>query len=174
MTRIIGLGHRARHGKDTFADLLQHELVSQGATCRVYSFAYSLKCLARTLGMKGKDSKGLQLLGDAVRRFDQDYFIKVLAPQIDDDGRDFAVITDTRYLNEARWIKTQGGVTVKVQRLENGLPFKAADRPDDHPSEAQLADYTWDHNLAAESGDLEGLGRAARWLADQLLMPEAA
>lgn len=167
MTTIIGLGHRARQGKDTLAELIQHRLRGEGARCRVYSFAAHLKAVARQLGMKGKDPKALQLLGDAMRRFDQDVFVKQAAQQVDDDGCDFAIIPDLRRLNEMHWIRSQGGLVVKVQRLENGVPFVARDRDGGHPSEKELEDEVFDDYVMAESGDLEALGLAARWVAER-------
>jgi hypothetical protein len=47
-TKIIGLGHKARHGKDTVASHLLKLL--PGA--RIFSFADDLKALARALGMR--------------------------------------------------------------------------------------------------------------------------
>lgn len=49
------------------------------------------------------------------------------------------VIPDVRYLNEAEWIKSVGGLLIKINR-----PGKVAEG---HVSETQLADFPWDFEI---------------------------
>lgn len=63
---IIGIGHRARQGKDSAARFI-HETFPQQT--RIYSFASSVRAVCRTvLGMEEKDAPLLQLVGTEVFR----------------------------------------------------------------------------------------------------------
>ena len=129
-------------------------------------FSGDLKSYARILGMRGKDSRFLQKLGDALRSLDQDIFVKCLAEQVFSEEPPCVLIPDVRYVNEAEWIKRQGGVLVRVARTEpNGLQYVAQDRDPNHPSEAELNHYDgWGWYIHAESGDITTLQREATLL----------
>jgi hypothetical protein len=65
-----------------------------------------------------------------------------------------ALITDLRYRNEAAYVKSVGGFTVNVSRLNrDGSLFVAPDRPADHPSEIDLDNYNWDYFIRTRDGD---------------------
>ena len=163
MSLLVGFGHKARQGKDMVAGLV-HQALPEHTT--VMRFSGDLKSYARILGMKGKDSRFLQKLGDALRTLDQDIFVKCLAEQIVAEEPACVLIPDVRYTNEAEWIRRQGGLLVRVTRTEpNGLRYVSSDRNPDHVSETELDHYDgWGWYINVQSGDTDGLEQESRFL----------
>jgi hypothetical protein len=160
---VIGIGHRARHGKDTLANGIRHHLGLFGYHALVASFAHELKSLARALGMRGKNSVMLQHLGLAMRALDEDYWIKRLEDRIaqESEAPDVVIVPDVRFPNEARWVASRGGPRIKVSRLmPDGSLFVAQDRDPNHESETALADWHgWENDFTITDGDLDTLHR---------------
>ena len=108
----IGLIGLAGSGKDTAADALMF-------THYRCSFASRLKSIARTLGWNGeKDERGrafLQDLGMAVRRFDEDTWVRLLREEISPPIQQL-VFTDVRFQNEADFVRSIGGIVVRIVR----------------------------------------------------------
>ena len=152
-TAVIGIGHRARHGKDSLAAILLNEV--KGA--RRYSFADDLKALARILGMDTKNGPVLQALGtDVCRSLDPDFWTKRAYWKLQEERPKMAIFPDVRFPNEVAMIRGMGGIVIKVLRLNaDDSPFVASDRPADHPSETALDDYeAWDYCVVARTGEL--------------------
>lgn len=104
----------------------------------------------------GKHPKLLQWWGTEYRRtyFGTNYWVDRLFASIP-ANLDIAMISDTRFPNEADGVKQRGGYAVNVQRLrEDGTQYFSSDRPVDHPSETALDGYNWDYYLKAKSGDV--------------------
>jgi hypothetical protein len=64
-------------------------------------------------------------------------------------GLQIITVTDVRYKNEARFIKSLGGIVVKVDR-----PAREDDG-DQHPSEVSMLNYPFDYNLVNLEGRAE-------------------
>lgn len=156
-TFVVGLGHKARQGKNIVADMLQ-SILTPRYTVRQYSFSRALYDHCRTqYGMGEKDAPLLQRVGLEMREKDEDAWVRAVAWQIVTDKPDVAVITDVRFKNEMRFVKQHGGATVRVMRfLPNGSPYIAGDRPADHPSEIDLDDEEFGCTLYND-GTLEDL-----------------
>lgn len=160
--KIVALGHKARNGKDTVAQLM---LEQDPRRVKIYSFGNALKSFCRVMGwMTTKDGPLLQTIGTEVfRRVDPDKWVRMLSWQIEEEAPAIAVISDLRFINEAEWVKSMGGVTVKIQRIRSdGEPYIAMDRPADHPSEIALDDYPFDLTYRALDGDWERLQHIAQ------------
>lgn len=71
------------------------------------------------------------------------------------------VFTDCRYANEAEWVRSEGGVVVRIDRL--GLPYD----PQDHRSKVILADRLVDYSLL-NCGPIGGFRSAVRELLEHL------
>lgn len=155
-TFVIGLGHKARHGKDSAA---KHLMTKYGAV--KFSFANGLYSVARCcFNMTAKDPVLLQHLGTEVgRRHDDDRWIRNLYWQIKDENPAIAVIPDVRFHNEFEFVKQLGGMNIKVSRYnEDGTPFVAPDRSPTHPSETALDGRDdWDAHFMALTGQLPEL-----------------
>jgi len=93
-------------GKDTFA----REIIEGEKYTAAIAFADYLKHTAHALGWDGmKDDKGrtfLQELGDVVRRYDPEFWIKYVIMQIVENPLiEHWVITDARFDNEVTYLR---------------------------------------------------------------------
>ena len=160
---IIGIGNRARNGKDTAGEaikayydnqtsLLKHHGLSGDLKVSIIKFADALyKECRENYGMVEKDPILLQNVGMFRREEDSDYWIKRAFESIP-NGTNVAILTDVRFLNEANKIKSMGGYLINVIRLnEDGSQYIATDRPNDHPSETELDNYNYDHYIVSKS-----------------------
>lgn len=164
MTLIIGLGSKARQGKDLAAQAIldyydnksrqfsKHGLKPVTRVQRI-GFADALYEVARNeYGMTEKDAPLLQRIGHERRQQDENYWIKRAFEKIL-PTTDIVIIPDTRYKNEAVCIKDQGGYVVSVERYnQDGSRFIANDRPANHPSEIDLDDWNFDFRLINSHG----------------------
>lgn len=172
---VLGFGNKARAGKDTAVEAIvgyfdkslqlahKHGLKNHIPVAQSFKFAGALYEECQTLhGMKEKDAPLLQRVGMQRRAEDPFYWIERCFQKIRDEKPDIALISDVRFLNEAKWIKDIGGYTINVSRLnEDGTKFVADDRPADHPSETELDDWNWDYRLTAKTGQCALVGELA-------------
>jgi hypothetical protein len=160
---IVGFGFRARNGKDTLAAKVADELRSEGLKVAPMALADDLKAFARVLGMKEKNGPLLQALGtDVFRALDEDIWVKCLEARVQESDADVILVTDVRFKNEARWITSQGGVLVRVDRImEDGSTYVAPDRDPNHRSETELKGAHFDLYFQVPNGDMDAMDRAA-------------
>lgn len=168
---IIGLGYKARAGKDTVAA----HLVNNYAFVQE-SFAYPLKeYIGRQIcGFNDKQLYGawketldpewemtprqmLQLIGtDALRKVvHDDFWVIPMKRKLKEHLRNerHIVISDVRFLNEIKMIRSLGGKIVKVER-ENPDKITGFEK---HSSEFQLEAFNeWDF-IIENNGTLETL-----------------
>lgn len=167
---VIGLGHKARHGKDTVARLVRRAVIQQTqADAVTLTFSGDLKATARAMfGMMSKNGALLQTLGTEVFRahVNPDIWVNCFAAQVYDLARDLApddrlviLVPDVRFPNELATIKALGGITVRVTRYNaDGTVYSADDgRQMDHVSETSLNDAEFDMDIRAPSGDFAAL-----------------
>jgi hypothetical protein len=148
MTFYVGLVGTKGVGKSTLAGYLKDELPDAA----IIAFADALR--ADVVAMLGDVYDGIPLLpwleerkatifgpilqgvGEFGRQsFGDDYWIKRLADAA--HCQDVVIVPDVRYVNEAEWIKAQGGLLVSVV----GPPRWEGDQRDpSHPSEAAVPD----------------------------------
>lgn len=168
-TVIVGLGHRARHGKDTVAKLL-HTLAPFDT--KVYSFAAALKTFCRVNGwMTTKDGPLLQRVGTEVFRecVDPEMWVRVLELEIGEDAPRVALVPDMRFKNEKRFVEERG-ISVRVERrLTDGSLYVDPSRPATHRSEIDLAGESFDYSFTASDGGLPTLYEAAKTLRRALI-----
>lgn len=164
-TIVVGIGHRARHGKDTLATKLHTLLPSES---RLYSLADDLKAYCRVAhGMREKNAPLLQDVGQFYRKhYGEDFWINILQSKIEEQQPLIAIVPDVRYFNELHWVERHDGITVKVARLnEDGTLFIDPSRPADHPSECELEQAQFDYHITAKHGEFSVLDQAAQRLA---------
>jgi hypothetical protein len=146
---IIGFTGKAGSGKSS---------VAEATTAKVFSFARSLKDIAKFLGWDGKkEYKGRQLLqqlGDVGREYNPNIWIENLErdmrDQLMDDKYygDISIygIDDVRFDNEGKFIKDNGGIIIELLCDKTNINKKL----DKHISEQGLSkeyiNYTipWD------------------------------
>ncbi len=149
---IIGLGSRARVGKDTawriikrhyphairraFADPLKERLLGTLAPMDLNPFTEdpAQKALIRPLLVE------LGRLGRALR---PDYWVEVLFDSILDDAR-IVVITDVRYANEAAAIQRRGGWVWEITRP--GVECANAEEAEHSAQVSDMADTRIDND----------------------------
>ncbi len=199
---IIGIGNKARQGKDTaaihlnkvfgfkvihFADALYEEcrgvkaFYDEGKNCiyietvdePVYEFKNPLESGIDWIkakghkkdglphnaqwfydGMKEKDPALLQFYGTEFRRkkFAWDYWVDRVRDVISKSPQHNYVIPDTRFKNEAAFIKEIGGEVWRVIRPEYNL----LDRDPNHTSEIDLDSWEFDETILND-GSIEDL-----------------
>lgn len=162
-TLIVGFGHRARHGKDTLAQMV-HELMP--AETKIYKFADALKAHCRVMGwMTKKDGPLLQYIGtDLYRAKNPNIWVDTLNYQIEEEAPQVALVTDMRFPNEKEWVESQG-FSVRVERLnDNGTLYVATDRDPNHFSEIALVDEFFDFSYQIKSGDITTMRQTAMLL----------
>ena len=133
--KIIGISGKAGAGKDTLAQMLVLELYRYGE-CRTVHFADVGKASEiKWLGMTVREL--LQKFGTAIREgVDPDFWVKSLFNIYED--KDFIIIPDVRFPNEAKAIKDRGGILIRIERNGAGAG--------NHISETALDDYKeWDY-----------------------------
>lgn len=180
-SRIVGLGHLSRVGKDSAATYLQHHLQARGKSVKCVSFAWKLKEVAfdlfEYLGVKrpvyyenhpearqvklpsGKTVVDIWVeVGNKLREVDDMVWI---VNAISHPDHDYVIIRDVRYDNEVRAIREFGGQVYRVDRPG----FMGLDTVADN----QLRSYQgWDGYLMND-GDLKKLSATceqvvAEWL----------
>ena len=168
---IIGLGNKARHGKNYAAKCMLAHAAAHGVYGKEYGFADALKAYCRVaFGMRKKDAPLLQYVGtDIFRKKDPDVWVRVLLDTIEDQQPDLAIITDVRFPNEANAVRAAGGKLVHVSRLnEDGSHYVAPDRDPLHLSETALDAYTFDYHITAESGNVAHLRKSSETVLDDI------
>lgn len=156
-TLVIGLGHKARHGKDTVAQAM---LEAGRSTVARIGFADALYDYCRVEhGMTTKDAPLLQRVGVEMRGRNPLTWINAVYWKIVDFSARWnrktpqvVVIPDVRFINEAEFVRGMGGYLIKVERRdENDVLYQATDRDPNHVSEAQLDGYSWDLTITNRS-----------------------
>jgi hypothetical protein len=168
-TVIVGVGNRARHGKDSvvktiiehatrfdarkfaFADELKREVEQIGASDIAFRFGVPLDPnppMDDPLCPNGKQSRVLQFWGEYVRKRDPFYWVNKVRARIEAEQPHIALISDMRYLNEFLYVRSFGGYTVKVFRPG----FVDLSRDPNHPSETELDNAAFDYTIINDKG----------------------
>jgi hypothetical protein len=152
-TFVIGLGHKARHGKDTAARIIMETFPE----AQRFSFADDLYAVCRVMhGMRGKDAPLLQRVGVELREKDEHVWVRPVYEKILMARPLVAVITDVRFPNELDFVHSLGGVCWKVERRRSdGSLFIDPSRPADHVSETSLDGAAWDAVIVNPDGQPE-------------------
>jgi hypothetical protein len=152
-TLVIGLGHKARHGKDTAARTL---IEAYPRLVQRFSFADDLYAVCRVVhGMTTKDAPLLQRVGVEYRERDPETWVRSVYAKILDAKPRVAVITDVRFPNEMAFVKALGGVCWKITRYisRDKTAFVDPSRPPTHISETALDDANWDREFINWDGE---------------------
>lgn len=117
---ILGLSGYARVGKNALADQLENYQQFAFATALKKEVTVMLQAVGINVDVFQTDKEAwrdmLVFWGRKRRELDIDYWIKRLymsAAPLDDKR---IVITDVRYPNEVRWIKSKGGIVIGLDR----------------------------------------------------------
>jgi hypothetical protein len=188
---IIGIGYSKQSGKDTFGDMLINLFKEQNIIICKDAFAEGLKKSLMLLfpqikhrHMWGSEEDkmekipGLSVPGkpyacgrwlcqffgtECCRAIYSDIWVNQLCLRSLQQTSKVTITTDLRHKNEAKLIKDNGGIIIKMDRgIVSG---------DEHQSENDLVDYTdWDLIIENKS-DLESLAKEAKEVFNTLLLP---
>lgn len=166
---IVGLGYKARSGKDTIASYLvkKHNF-------KQIAFADALKrgCM-EIFGLTEEQVYGslkevkdeywnqtprfiLQFVGTECMRniYDKNIWVKAAGKKILENPEDNWVITDCRFPNEAAAIKEWNGILVRVDRPQSSASGGIAG----HASETAMDNFkNWDYVIDNQSDTLDNL-----------------
>ena len=172
MVHVIGISGKAGHGKSTAAGIIARILVDRYSREQVHRvpLAQALKEDIIGMGFSAYDvgdkplwmRKLLQAYGQAKRATDLNYWVGKVAhfvKLIDDRAdRQFVIIEDVRFLNEAAYIKLEAlGHLLRINRMS----YKD-DTPQDE-SETQLDSYdSWDKEFWAASADIRQIEHSCK------------
>jgi hypothetical protein len=190
-TLYIGLGHKARQGKNVVASVIKER---GGDKVREYALADELKkyCkanhdeLVKTHNLDTSVCKAdsiygyvnvLQFVGtNLFREQNPNHWVELLDKRIRADRPEIALITDVRFPNEAEYVHGRDGVLVKIVRMmPDGTQYISTDRDPKHPSETALDTYTdWDFVILGADGEVQALQDVASQLYDMLTDPDMA
>ena len=161
--KVICISAKARHGKDTAAEIMKEYLEMQGKKVLITHFADLLKYLCKQLfGWDGqKDEKGrtlLQYIGtDVVGKKNPAYWAQFIVSVLTmfEEEWDYVLIPDCRYPVEiATMERTFDTTIVRVERpnFDNGL----TEAQKNHLSEVDMDHYPFDFKIL-NNGTLEEL-----------------
>lgn len=159
--KVILISGKARHGKDTTAEIMQEILKANNKNVLVAHYGDLVKYICQKFwewdGLK--DEKGrhiLQHVGtDLIRDVFPSYWADFVIQQVKftDNKYDYVLVPDTRFPNEVeRWNEEDFNViTVRVNRpnFESDL----TEEQKNHPSETALDNYDFDYVVSAEGLD---------------------
>lgn len=158
--KIILISAKARHGKDSVAEILKKLMEQNNKKVLITHYADLLKYICKTFfSWNGiKDDKGrsiLQRVGtDTIRKQNPDYWVEFISDflKMFSNEWDYVLIPDCRFPNEiTRMIKDGWDVmTVRVSRLNYESPL--TEKQQNHISETALDNYQFDYYLDSESG----------------------
>lgn len=183
--RLIGIGHRCRQGKDVTCAAMAARAAHHGLTLRRYSIGDAVLefcVLNAILPPVTREEiqvehpemlRVLQEVGQHQREHRPNIWLEKLFERMAVERPDIAVIPNIRVPAEAEYVKSRGGWTMKVERLNaDGSPFIAMDRDANDETETALTLWNWDYVLRAKTGQLKWLQRQAACLLDQLVGAE--
>lgn len=139
----FAVGHQARVGKDTFAEIATDYLKNRVEIIRfalpVYHISHDIQ--ERLNKDKTKDPALLQFIGEGLRKiYGETIFVDSAEKKIKEcDPQSCIIVTDMRYENEMEMLKRNGFTTVKIVR-DN----RVIDRDPNHMSEIALQNAKFD------------------------------
>lgn len=159
-TKAILISAKARHGKDTTANILKEELIKSGKTVLICHFADYLKMLCQnvygwTPGDKGAVGRTiLQRVGSEYRANNSDCWANIVREITKSCPEEYVIIPDWRYRNEAQVFGDMNTTTVRVIRpdFDNGLTTEQ----NSHISETELDNFNFD-KVIVNDGTIEDL-----------------
>lgn len=135
-------------------------ITREKVTIREFLISLGLKCrnIHKNFWINGlfSDYKPTNLNKDGYLEYNNGKTLVVPNPQMFPEELIYPswIVTDCRFLNEAKAIKDRGGIIVRINRPDNPYPSINSE------SETQLDNYSFDH--VVENKSLEGLVESAK------------
>ena len=178
--KIILIGNKAQHGKDTFADMLQEELLRRGKNCGIIHFADLLKFICKEYyfwsGEKNQEGRTLlQEVGNKMRELDEHFWTDFVARFIRHAANDYILIPDWRHQEEyerlLEYFDYDDIITVNIMRfVDENTPYvneAMTEEQRNHKSEIDLDGYICHYTILNIT--LEELQESASAFAEELI-----
>ena len=173
--KILGLAGPAGAGKDTVGEMVRQFYVEHNQQSQSLSFASTLKAMLSAGGfpepsdrarkedkLEGFDfswrAAAQQLGSEWGRSLDPDIWVKVVQAKITTEPEWVHVITDVRFENEARMVRSMGGEVWHLQGRKADLGDLAV-----HVSEIPVK-HSFQDFVLTNDGDLQDLERSVKAL----------
>lgn len=167
MIKLLGISGYARSGKDTFVQFAQKILKENSIMAPRVAFADELKknlntFLMNNMGISAftRDDNQKKIIrpmligyGHGMRQLNPDHWIETIRPNIlgaisttvnigEHNNYIFPIISDVRYVNEAKFVQEMGGKVIVVSRKE--IPAPNETEAESQPLVNEIADYILD------------------------------
>ena len=179
---FILISGKARHGKDTTANMLYDEFKKNGKKTLIIHYADLLKYICKQyFGWDGnKDEKGrtiLQEIGtDNIRKNYPDFWVKFVADFVMcfPNRWDYVIVPDTRFPNEASHIVDRGfnAFLLRVNR-GGGFVSPLSEEQQKHTSETALDNADFDF-VIRNDGTLQDLRKTVSEVCENIEMLSSA
>jgi hypothetical protein len=174
MYKIILIGGKARHGKDTSANILKEKLEDKGNRVLIMHFADLIKFYCKTyFGWDGKkDEEGrtlLQVVGTEKGRSKRpNYWVEQIAEFLDvfGDAYEYIIIPDFRFRNEYDFFERNGFDVVSLQIVRPNFNNGLTEEQKNHLSETALDHFRFDSVINNHLGISELTWKLYRFLED--------
>lgn len=172
LKQVFCISGKARHGKDTSAEMLKNELEELGNSVLIIGYADLLKFYCeKYFGWDGeKDDRGrsiLQHIGtDIIRNMDEDHWVDHIIRFIQNFRLmfDYIIIPDCRFPNELYKMRENNINTVLVRVYRSNFDNKLTEEQKRHISETAMDGIPPDY-VIDNSGDLVSLRKKIDLLA---------
>lgn len=166
-TEIPLIFKRHANGKDYYylRDTLSNYRVFTAEQMPLLHTMFTTRGISEYYIMKEKDPVLLQVWGTDFRRKIEDLYwvnrvdtmIKNISASLNGE-KGYVLIPDTRFFNEYSYVMTQGGLYVRVLRLEDsGMQYIDPERDSKHQSETELDTAPADFTVIAKTGDMKSI-----------------
>jgi len=140
----LAFGHQARVGKTEAANYLVSKYGGKELSMAKADYDILYYAQDRCGFRREKDRKFLQMVGDWGRERDPDVWINIVSEEMDQTPQENIYISDLRYPNEAKILKTRGFYLVNVIR-DSSMYDNFGSGSRGHSSEISLEKYDgWD------------------------------
>lgn len=170
MKRIAVIG-KARSGKTTSINIIKEYYEKQGKIVGCYDVSQALYPITKTLfpdciiDGENKDREKLQLVGQTIRQYDQNFWINAMDKYIMNDikingYKDVILISGVRQFNEYCYLIKNGFKTIKIEALESIRKERAQNNNDkniletfEHETEKQIDYFCTDFEVRNNGGE---------------------
>lgn len=180
---LIGIIGRANSGKSTLANTIQAYAADQGYSARIYEVSHLILQYCQKAGLIEKwksradcstiDVQTLITVGHEKRIENQNYWLDDIADRIRLDGADVAIIPNVRADNEGDYVRSKGGVILRVVSTNpDGTSFITMDRDPNNRFETISETIIPDYEIKTPRGAETLAKNYAKSLFDYLALKE--
>lgn len=172
--KVILISGKARHGKDTTAEIFKSALEADGFSVLIAHYGDLVKYICRTFfNWDGnKDESGrtlLQYVGtDVIRNQDENYWVRFMGQMLTffNDKWDYVLIPDCRFPNEVDYLREMGFDAVHMRVVRTDFQNQLTAEQQIHPSETALDNITADYYINNDGSIRDLQAKVIQWVID--------